>query len=59
MKNVTQSTNADMYIVSTTLFLGAVLALLPPRGLVNRYASLTFVLRFCATPLQRRRLEQF
>jgi D-galactonate transporter len=36
MKDVTQSTNAGMYVVSAALFLGAVLALLQPRGLVNK-----------------------
>lgn len=36
MKDVTQSTNAGMYVVSGALFLGAVLALLQPRSLVNR-----------------------
>ena len=36
MKDVTHSTNAGMYVVSAALFLGAVLALLQPRSLVNR-----------------------
>jgi predicted MFS family arabinose efflux permease len=36
MKDVTQSTNAGMYVVSAALLLGAVLALLQPRSLVNR-----------------------
>ena len=36
MKDVTQSTNAGMYVVSCALLLGAVLALLQPRSLVNR-----------------------
>ena len=36
MKDVTHSTNAGMYVVSGALFLGAVLALLQPRSLVNR-----------------------
>lgn len=36
MKDVTQSTNAGMYVVSGALLLGAVLALLQPRSLVNR-----------------------
>ena len=35
MKDVTHSTNAGMYVVSAALFLGAVLALLQPRSLVN------------------------
>lgn len=36
MKDVTQSTNAGMYVVSAALLLGAVLALLQPRSMVNR-----------------------
>lgn len=36
MKDVTQSTNAGMYVVSAALLLGSVLALLQPRSLVNR-----------------------
>jgi D-galactonate transporter len=36
MKDVTHSTNAGMYVVSAALFLGALLALLQPRSLVNR-----------------------
>ncbi|TQK07734.1 MFS transporter [Herbaspirillum sp. SJZ107] len=36
MKDVTHSTNAGMYVVSGALFLGALLALLQPRSLVNR-----------------------
>jgi MFS family permease len=36
MKDITHSTNAGMYVVSGALFLGAVLALLQPRSLVNR-----------------------
>lgn len=36
MKDVTHSTNAGMYVVPGALFLGAVLALLQPRSLVNR-----------------------
>ena len=36
MKDVTQSTNAGMYVVSAALFLGAVLALLQPKELVNK-----------------------
>jgi MFS family permease len=36
MKDLTHSTNAGMYVVSAALFLGAVLALLQPRSLVNR-----------------------
>jgi D-galactonate transporter len=36
MKDVTQSTNAGMYVVSGALFLGALLALLQPRELVNK-----------------------
>jgi D-galactonate transporter len=36
MKDVTHSTNAGMYVVSAALLLGAVLALLQPRSLVNR-----------------------
>lgn len=36
MKDVTQSTNAGMYIVSAALFLGAALALLQPKELVNK-----------------------
>jgi nitrate/nitrite transporter NarK len=36
MKDVTQSTNAGMYVVSGALFLGAVLALLQPKELVNK-----------------------
>jgi D-galactonate transporter len=36
MKDITQSTNAGMYVVSGALFLGAVLALLQPRELVNK-----------------------
>jgi D-galactonate transporter len=36
MKDVTQSTNAGMYVVSAALLLGAALALLQPRSLVNR-----------------------
>jgi D-galactonate transporter len=36
MKDVTQSTNAGMYVVAGALFLGAVLALLQPRELVNK-----------------------
>jgi D-galactonate transporter len=36
MKDLTQSTNAGMYVVSAALFLGAVLALLQPKELVNR-----------------------
>jgi MFS family permease len=36
MKDLTHSTNAGMYLVSAALLLGAVLALLQPRSLVNR-----------------------
>jgi MFS family permease len=36
MKDVTQSTNSGMYVVSGALFLGAVLALLQPRELVDK-----------------------
>jgi D-galactonate transporter len=36
MKDITQSTNAGMYVVSGALFLGAGLALLQPRALVNK-----------------------
>jgi D-galactonate transporter len=36
MKDVTQSTDAGMYVVSAALFLGAVLALLQPKELVNK-----------------------
>jgi D-galactonate transporter len=36
MKDVTQSTNAGMYVVSGALFLGAVLALLQSKELVNK-----------------------
>jgi D-galactonate transporter len=36
MKDITQSTNAGMYVVSGALFLGAVLALLQPKALVNK-----------------------
>ena len=36
MKDITHSTNAGMYVVSGALLLGAVLALLQPRSLVNR-----------------------
>jgi D-galactonate transporter len=36
MKDVTQSTNAGMYVVSAALFLGAILALLQPKELVNK-----------------------
>lgn len=36
MKDVTHSTNAGMYVVSGALFLGAVLALLQPKELVNK-----------------------
>lgn len=36
MKDVTHSTNAGMIVVSGALFLGALLALLQPRSLVNR-----------------------
>ncbi len=36
MKDVTHSTNAGMVVVSGALFLGALLALLQPRSLVNR-----------------------
>jgi D-galactonate transporter len=36
MKDVTHSTDAGMYLVSAALLLGAVLALLQPRSLVNR-----------------------
>jgi D-galactonate transporter len=36
MKDVTHSTNAGMYVVACALFLGAVLALLQPRALVNK-----------------------
>jgi nitrate/nitrite transporter NarK len=36
MKDITQSTNAGMYVVSGALFLGAVLALLQPKELVNK-----------------------
>lgn len=36
MKDVTQSTNAGMYVVSGALFLGAVLAMLQPKELVNK-----------------------
>jgi len=35
MKDVTQSTNAGMYCVSAAMVLGAVLALLQPKKLVN------------------------
>ena len=36
MKDVTQSTDAGMYVVSAALMVGALLALLQPRSLVNR-----------------------
>ena len=36
MKDVTQSTDAGMYVVSAALIVGALLALLQPRSLVNR-----------------------
>jgi D-galactonate transporter len=36
MKDITQSTNAGMYVVSAALCLGAVLALLQPKELVNK-----------------------
>jgi nitrate/nitrite transporter NarK len=36
MKDVTHSTNAGMYVVSGALFLGAGLALLQPKDLVNK-----------------------
>jgi nitrate/nitrite transporter NarK len=36
MKDVTHSTNAGMYVVTCALFLGALLALLQPRALVNK-----------------------
>jgi len=36
MKDLTHSTNAGMYLVSAALLLGAVLALLQPRSLVNK-----------------------
>jgi D-galactonate transporter len=36
MKDVTNSTNAGMYVVSAALFVGAMLALLQPRSLVNK-----------------------
>jgi D-galactonate transporter len=36
MKDLTQSTNAGMYVVSAALFVGAGLALLQPRALVNK-----------------------
>jgi nitrate/nitrite transporter NarK len=36
MKDVTNSTNAGMYVVSAALLLGALLALLQPRSLVNK-----------------------
>jgi D-galactonate transporter len=36
MKDVTNSTNAGMYVVAAALFLGAFLALLQPRELVNK-----------------------
>ncbi len=36
MKDLTHSTNAGMYVVSGALFLGAVLALLQPKELVNK-----------------------
>jgi len=35
-KDITQSTNVGMYVVSGALLLGSVLALLQPRSLVNR-----------------------
>ena len=36
MKDVTNSTDAGMYVVSAALLLGSVLALLQPPSLVNR-----------------------
>jgi nitrate/nitrite transporter NarK len=36
MKDVTQSTNAGMYVVAGALFVGAVLSLLQPPAVVNR-----------------------
>jgi D-galactonate transporter len=36
MKDVTNSTNAGMYVVAAALFVGAILALLQPRELVNK-----------------------